>query len=138
MMLDISVTTRKAADKARDAKFAASWDNSAIGPAGFDRTRKEPVSLSDKQRRIIDQFVELVPQERRGAYHAAVLARLSGATGDAAVHTAAINAALDGYLSIEALADAGLIGLNSRGFVRPQHNERDPLWRSKAILGTGR
>jgi hypothetical protein len=137
-MYDISVTTRKAVDKARDAKFAASWSNAEFGDAGVERTRKAPVSLSDRNWRVLDRFTALVPAERRAAYRSAVLARLSGFPGDAAVHTAAVNAALDGYLSIEALAEHGLVGLNSRGFVRPQHNERaKSSWQSNAITGRG-
>jgi hypothetical protein len=135
-MLDISVAKAKERENAHSEKFAASWAQEP-GPAGVERTRKAPVLLSDKQRRIIDQFVGLVPKARRRAYHDAVLARLSGAPGDAAVHAAAINAALDGYLSNEILADAGIISINARGYVRPQP-DRAPSWQSKAILGTGR
>jgi len=37
------------------------------------------------------------------------------------------------------LAEQGLVGLNSRGYVRPQHNERRaPSGQSNAITGAGR
>jgi hypothetical protein len=133
-MLDVSIATRKA----HAAKLE--FDNASCGPAGVERTRREPVAFTDRQRRILDQFAALVlPWQRRRAFLAAVEVRLSGPVGDAAVHTACINAALDGFLSIEMLAEQGLVGINSRGFVRPQHNERlRSTWQSNAITGAGR
>jgi hypothetical protein len=112
--MDIRIATRKSQDKARADKFAASWDNSEIGPAGFAKTRREPTVLTDKQRRTLDQFTELVPTERRAAFHDAVLSRLSGAPGDAAVHVAALCAA-DDYIENAILVEHGLISINARG-----------------------
>jgi hypothetical protein len=128
-MLDISAVKAKA--RAAEREF----DNASYGPAGVTSTRREPPMLIDRQRRMLDQFAALVPKSRRSAYHSAVLARLSGSPGDAAVHTACVNAALEGYLSIEALAEADLISVNARGFVRPQHNERRCGSRERSGVG---
>jgi hypothetical protein len=136
-MIDISAVKAKEREKAHAAKFAASWNNSEFGDAGVEKTRREPAMLSDRQCRTLDQFAALVPKSRRSAYSSAVLARLSGSPGDAAVHSASVNAALDGYLSNEELSEAGLISINARGYVRPQP-ERGPSWQSRAIRGVGR
>jgi hypothetical protein len=132
-MLDISV----AAAKERAARWAASWEPE-MGPAGVEKTRRQPVALTDRQVRLVQKFQRLVPRQRRRAYRDAVEVRLSGSVGDAAVFVACVNAAADGFISDAVLAEQGLVGINSRGFVRPQHNERDPTWQSKAVMGTGR
>jgi hypothetical protein len=121
-MLDISA----ARAKERAAKFE--FDSASYGPAGYESTRREPPMLSDRQRRTLDQFVALVrPWQRRTAYFSAVLARLSGRPGDAAVYSAAINASA-GLIDSKVLAAHGLVIPHSR----PQ------TWKSKAVMGTGR
>jgi hypothetical protein len=136
-VIDVSVTTRRIFEKAHAEKYAASWDNSGIGPAGFEKTRREPLLLTDKQRRTISQFSELVPWQRRHAYGAEVEARLSGAVGDAAVFSACINAA-DGFIGNETLAAHRLVVLNIRGYVRMSPDRVNKTWKSKAVMGTGR
>jgi hypothetical protein len=128
MSFDISIAARKPLDKAHAEKYAASWDNSGVGPAGYAATKKAPVSLTDKQCRILGQFSSLVPKARRAAYNSAVMARLSGSPGDAACMTACINAAADGYIGDDALAAHGIV----------QHKDYEKKWRSKAVMGTGR
>jgi hypothetical protein len=86
--MDIRIATRKSQDKARADKFAASWDNSEIGPAGFAKTRREPTVLTDKQRRTLDQFTELVPTALCAA---------------------------DDYIENAILVEHGLISINARG-----------------------
>jgi hypothetical protein len=120
-MIDVSIATQKA----NAAKLE--FDNASFGPAGFCRTRKQPVSLSDRQRRTIEQFAELVPQERRSAYHSAVLARLSGFPGDGAVF-AACRGAADGFISVDVLVEHDLV----------QHKDYEKKWRSNAVTGQGR
>jgi hypothetical protein len=135
-MLDISVTARKA----HVAKYAASFEPS-VGPAGFEKTRREPPTLTDRQYRTLDQFCALVPKARRSTYRAAVLARLSGSPGDAAVDTACLNAAREGgYIANRALAENfGFVALESDGSIRPRRNDGyQASWRSKAIRGVGR
>jgi hypothetical protein len=122
-MLDISA----ARAKERAARFATSFDNTATGPAGFEKTRREPPMLTDKQCRKIDQFAALVPKARRSAFRDAVLRRLSGKVGDAAVHSAAVNASA-GMIESKVLAANGLVS----------HKDSGAAWKSKATLGTGR
>jgi hypothetical protein len=106
-MIDVSILTQKA----RAARFATSFDNTASGPAGVYGTRKSPVSLSDRQHRLNEKFARLVtPWQRRDAYRDAVLARLSGMPGDAACRSAAINAS-SGYIELAVLSE----GVTSRG-----------------------
>jgi hypothetical protein len=125
-MIDVSVTARKVVEKAHAAKFATSFE-SVTGPAGFEKTRREPPMLSDRQRRTLDQFAALVPKARRSAFHSTVLARLSGSPGDAAVYTACVNAS-DGLIDSKVLAEHGLV----------PHKDSGAAWHSKAIMGTGR
>jgi len=103
-MIDVSVTARKA----HAAKFAASFEPS-IGPAGYEKTRREPPTLTDKQYQTLDRFAALVPKERRSTYHSTVLARLSGVVGDAAVIAACFATAADGYIADEKLVEHGLV-----------------------------
>jgi hypothetical protein len=132
-MLDVSIATRKA----HAAKLE--FDNASCGPAGVERTRREPVAFTDRQRRILDQFAALVlPWQRRRAFLAAVEVRLSGVVGDAACTAACIAAAADGFITDKLLHEHGFVKFNSAGAVRAPRNERPPSWRSKAIMGVGR
>ena len=138
-MIDVAITSAKEREKERDAKYAASWDNSGVGDAGVEKTRRQKPTFSDKQRREIEKFVDLVPEERRTAFLDAVLARLSGFPGDAAVRTSCRAAAIeDGFISIEALDAHNLVSVNVRGFVRPPPEHDHPKWKAKAVMGTGR
>jgi hypothetical protein len=103
---------------ARAKRFVSSFETTQ-GPAGVEGTKRASVSLLDRQRRIIDQFVVLVrPWQRRAVYRDAVLRRLSGSPGDAAVYAAAVNAC--------------------DGFIDMPHQDRFRNWNSKAIKGLGR
>jgi hypothetical protein len=135
-MIDVSIAARKAVESAHAEKFAASWSQEP-GPAGFQRTRKAPVFLSDKNWKTLDSFTALVPEERRAAYRSAVLARLSGSPGDAAV-TAAATQAADGFIDTMVLHEHGFVKFNSAGTVRAPRNDRAPTWSSNAITGAGR
>jgi hypothetical protein len=113
-MIDISCVARKA----HAAKYAASFEPS-VGMAGYANTRREPLLLSDRQHRLVEQFAVLIPKERRSVYRAAVHARLSGAPGDAACRSAAINAASSGYIELGVLRELGMIMTDSHGYKIP-------------------
>jgi hypothetical protein len=97
MMLDISV---KAA-KERAARFVSSWAPD-FGLAGVERTRKDPCYLTDRQADFVDTLCRRVRGRRRSAeLRAAVLRRLSGSVGTAAVVAACTAAAIEAGLAPE-------------------------------------
>jgi hypothetical protein len=102
MSFDVTITGAKI----RAARFAASFEPS-IGPAGYERTRKEPPFLSDKSSRLLEEFSALVPAKLRDAYRNAVMARLSGAAAYAAVNAACLSAA-SGIIGVDMLRAVGL------------------------------
>jgi hypothetical protein len=117
----IDVSAAKAKERAR--LYAASWEP-VVGPAGVELTRRQPVLLADRQARIVDKFVELVEYERRDAYRSAVLARLSGAPGDAAVVMAATNAAIEGgFITVTEMISAGLASSGGRFVVADRYRK---------------
>jgi hypothetical protein len=109
MLFDVSAV--KAKERAR--MFAASFDGTQ-GPAGIAKTRRETPLLTDKQSRLIDQFVQVVPRQSREHYRSAVHARLSGAVGDSAVRASCIQSA-KGIVELQVLREAGLITIDSSG-----------------------
>jgi hypothetical protein len=97
-MIDISV----AAQKARAARFATSFDNTSVGPAGVSGTRKVPALLTDKQAGFINTLCHRIRgKQRRAEFKAATMDRLSGSVGDAAVMAACTAAAIEAGLSPE-------------------------------------
>jgi hypothetical protein len=135
-MTDVSIL----AQKARAARFATSFDNTAVGPAGVFGTRREPALLTDRQVRLVEQFARVVlPWQRRDAYRAAVHARLSGAVGDSAVRASCIQSA-KGIVELRALREAGLVTIDASGGAKlPTSKDQYRLEKgSKAILGTER
>jgi hypothetical protein len=121
---------------ARAARFATSFE-STPGPAGIEKTRREPALLIDRQQRIVQRFEELVIQSRRAAYRAAVEARLSGCPGDSAVMAACVNSATEGsFITAKAIAKAGLASIYN-GSARYYDNYRKPGG-SNAVRGIGR
>jgi len=58
----VTVDVSAAKAKERAARFAASFDPGPPGPAGYEHTRRQPVSLSDRQVRLIERFTRLMPK----------------------------------------------------------------------------
>jgi hypothetical protein len=90
-MIDVSA----AQAIARAKRYATSFDNTSTGPAGYEKTRREPATLTDRQCRTIEQrdrlarIADRLPIDRRSLFWSAVTSRLSGSPSDEAVQRVA-------------------------------------------------
>jgi hypothetical protein len=134
MSFDITITSAKSREKAAATALEPSY-----GPAGHERTRRQPVAFTDRQVRIVDRFTRLVvPWQRRQSYREAVEARLSATVGDAAVTASCIRAS-ESFIDKAVLAEHGLVILDGAGSIRlPHTNQHRAPGGSKAVNGTER
>jgi hypothetical protein len=105
MSFDVTIATAKA----RAARFATSFETE-YGPAGVEKTRKEPARLTDRQADALAGFcLKHVPDHLRSEVRYNILARISGCPGDAALKSAICAAAQEvAGFKIETLRALGL------------------------------
>jgi hypothetical protein len=110
VMINVSAALAK-----QRAEAAAA--DAAVYAAGTARTRRAPVVLTDRQSKLLDGFCAHVRgTHKRKAFRDAVLIRLSGSIGDAALRVAIAATALDIGFTTEQLRKCGIFSYdNKRG-----------------------
>jgi hypothetical protein len=111
-MIDISA----AKAKARSSVRVRDENDTGYGNAGVEQTRKEPVLLLDHQNEALTCFAMLLRASQRDAFRRAVLSRLSGVPGDAAVRSCIAAVAVADYgFTMPQLTKLGIANTVKRG-----------------------